>query len=268
MPNRIIREGILTSDAVNKLKWPAEVFYRRLMSKVDDFGRFDGRVEILRGEMYALKPNVSNADVASWLRECESVGLVSRYAAEDKQCVVIHKFDQQVRAKKSKWPPPPDNLHSTCAQTRADAHLDGVGDEVGDDKNTSPRGDGLPGFDAWWEQYPRKVGKKAARRAYKTALRDASPEVLMAGLLAYRKHKPPDVAWCHPTTWLNAGRWEDEHGPVKSKPKTGIALLSEADQADLAEFAKRAEQLDGYPVGAEPVRQAMRKHLEAWRNQR
>ncbi len=39
MPNRIIREGILTSEAVNSLSWEAEVFFRRLLSVVDDFGR-------------------------------------------------------------------------------------------------------------------------------------------------------------------------------------------------------------------------------------
>ena len=43
MPNRIIREGILSSDRVDQLDPPAEVFYRRLMSKVDDHGLFDGR---------------------------------------------------------------------------------------------------------------------------------------------------------------------------------------------------------------------------------
>jgi hypothetical protein len=39
MPNRELREGILTSERINALTFPAEVFYRRLMSVVDDFGR-------------------------------------------------------------------------------------------------------------------------------------------------------------------------------------------------------------------------------------
>jgi hypothetical protein len=40
MPVRILREGILTSERVDTLSPAAEVFYRRLMSVVDDFGRF------------------------------------------------------------------------------------------------------------------------------------------------------------------------------------------------------------------------------------
>ena len=54
MPNRILREGILDSDRVNKLSWGAEVFYRRLMSVVDDFGRFDARIDLLKSKLYPL----------------------------------------------------------------------------------------------------------------------------------------------------------------------------------------------------------------------
>jgi hypothetical protein len=55
MPDRILRAGIIKSGAVNALGWPAEVFYRRLMSVVDDFGRYDGRSSILRADLYPLK---------------------------------------------------------------------------------------------------------------------------------------------------------------------------------------------------------------------
>ena len=38
MPSRVIRDGILESESVNALSWEAELFFRRLMSVVDDFG--------------------------------------------------------------------------------------------------------------------------------------------------------------------------------------------------------------------------------------
>lgn len=47
MPNRILREGILTSPNVARLGWAEEVFYRRLMSVVDDFGRYYARPALL-----------------------------------------------------------------------------------------------------------------------------------------------------------------------------------------------------------------------------
>lgn len=110
MPDRLIREGILNSEPVNSLSWPAEVFYRRLMSVVDDFGRFDGRVVVLRGSLYNLKlDRVSVPDVAKWIRECETAGLVRMYAVEGKQYVEIPKFHQRLKTMRSRWPPPGDN---------------------------------------------------------------------------------------------------------------------------------------------------------------
>lgn len=69
------------------------------------------------------------------------------------------------------------------------------------------------GFTEWYEFYPRKKARLAAERAYKTALKRTSREVLLEGLKRY-------VVQCagkeqqyiaHPATWLNQGRWEDEH---------------------------------------------------------
>ena len=62
-------------------------------------------------------------------------------------------------------------------------------------------------FEAFWKQYPRRVGKKKARAAYKVALKSIGHEDIMAGLLRY--NPKPDFI-CNPATWLNQGRWEDE----------------------------------------------------------
>lgn len=121
MPDRIVRVGILTSDAVNSLSWAAETFYRRLMSVVDDYGRFDGRPAVLRATLYPLKlDRVSERDVETWLRNCEETGLVTCYTADGKPYVEIQKFDQRLRAKNSKWPPPPSSA-DICQQVTTNA---------------------------------------------------------------------------------------------------------------------------------------------------
>lgn len=105
-----MRSGILTSDAVNTLTYPQEVFYRRLMSIVDDFGRYDGRIKILKAALYPLRlDQVRDADLLSWIRATEEAGLVRVYTVQDKDYVQIEKFDQRLRAKHSKWPEPPTN---------------------------------------------------------------------------------------------------------------------------------------------------------------
>lgn len=108
MPDRIVRTGILSSDAVNALTWAGEVFYRRLMSVVDDFGRYDGRAAILRSQLYPLKiDRVSEPDIGKWIRECEEAGLVRMYTINGKPFVEIQKFGQRIRSSVSKWPDPP-----------------------------------------------------------------------------------------------------------------------------------------------------------------
>jgi hypothetical protein len=55
VPNRILRDGILTSEAVASLDWASEVFYRRLYSIVDDYGRHEAGHQLLRAKCYPLQ---------------------------------------------------------------------------------------------------------------------------------------------------------------------------------------------------------------------
>lgn len=106
MPDRIVREGILESDAVNSLSWAGEVFYRRLINVVDDFGNFHGKPELILAKLYPLKlDRVSVADIGKWLTECVTAGLVSKYEVQGKAYVSIEKFDQKgLKRKVSKFP--------------------------------------------------------------------------------------------------------------------------------------------------------------------
>lgn len=120
MANRIVRGEILESDKVNKLSWAGEVFYRRLMSVLDDFGRGDARHSILRSKLYPLRiDKVSESDIGKWLSECEEAGLIRVYHVEGKEYLEMFNFGQTVRIKKAKFPPPDD----TCKQMQADASM-------------------------------------------------------------------------------------------------------------------------------------------------
>ena len=130
MPNRIIREGILTSERVDELQgWAQECFYRRLMSVVDDFGRFYGNPSLIRAACYPLKlDKVSNADIDKWLADCAGAGLVSTYEINGKRYLQLQDFRQQVRAHESKFPAPDGCVQSACVaeaqQVKSNAHLD------------------------------------------------------------------------------------------------------------------------------------------------
>lgn len=72
----------------------------------------------------------------------------------------------------------------------------------------------------FWAAYPRKIGRKAARAKLRTIR--ARREVTFAALMAGVKKIPIGEAKFipHPTTWLNQGRWEDDHSTQGSQNGT------------------------------------------------
>lgn len=68
-------------------------------------------------------------------------------------------------------------------------------------------------FERFWQVYPHKMGKEAARKAFPKAFAKhpgLTVEILIEGVQRYIRFKPPDIDFCHPATWLNGGRWNDE----------------------------------------------------------
>ena len=121
MPSRIIREGINTSAKINALSPLAELFYRRLMTVADDYGRYYANPATLRGACWPTCPEkVTEKQVAEWLRECLASDnqLLIKYQHAGVEYIQIENFGQQTR-NKSKFPEPSENtLLSNC---KADA---------------------------------------------------------------------------------------------------------------------------------------------------
>jgi hypothetical protein len=69
-------------------------------------------------------------------------------------------------------------------------------------------------FEAWYRQYPRKVGKLKAEKIYAGIIKSkkASADELLVGARRYATERAgQDPTYTrHPTTWLNAGGWLDE----------------------------------------------------------
>jgi hypothetical protein len=76
-----------------------------------------------------------------------------------------------------------------------------------------------PLFEEFWRVFPRKVGKGAARKCWRNALKRATAEEIIAGAKRYAALKLDLEFTKHPGPWLNADRWLDE-GP--KAPEVGI----------------------------------------------
>jgi hypothetical protein len=216
MPNRIIREGIITSVPVNTLSWGAEVFYRRLLNVADDFGRFHANTSLLRAYCYPLQLNkVSDSDIAKWLAETRKAGLVRVYRFDGKEILELDKFGQRVRAEKTKFPLPSDIGQSTDGQlsdngeTAAHVVEDVV---VVDKKPSSGKPDLPPGFVRFWTAWPkseRKQGKAKCLAIWKRKKLEAQADAVvahvekMAASESWRTGFDP-----MPETYLNGDRWD------------------------------------------------------------
>lgn len=135
MPNRILRAGINSSDRVNQLDCAEEVFYRRLMSVVDDYGLYDARPSILRAQLYPLRiDRVREADISRWMAACQKAGLIVLYEADEKQFLWMLDTEWAGRAE-PKFPLPPNTelvekgksfhlkaIARNCTQTHANAN--------------------------------------------------------------------------------------------------------------------------------------------------
>lgn len=75
-------------------------------------------------------------------------------------------------------------------------------------------------FDKFWKEYPRKLDKGKAAKAFASALNRATLEDIVAGAIRY-KNDPnrADEFTKWPASWLNADSWENGPLPEDSRAK-------------------------------------------------
>lgn len=97
--------------------------------------------------------------------------------------------------------------HASRMRWASDADKERTRGRVGDRKTKEH-----PRFDAFYDAFPRRVGRIAAAAAFaKAAEGGADPEAIVAGAAAYRDDPTREAKFtAHPATWLNQGRWMDE----------------------------------------------------------
>lgn len=76
-------------------------------------------------------------------------------------------------------------------------------------------------FDDFWKEYPKKSDKRAALKAFRSALTRESFENILAGAIRYANdpNLPEPQYVKHPATWLNADAWENPPLPPRKKGK-------------------------------------------------
>jgi hypothetical protein len=88
----------------------AELFYRRLLSVVDDYGRFLSNAQLLRASCYPLKlDSVKEDSITKHLAECVDAGLIVLYTVAGKGYLEVQDFGQRINGK-AKYPAPSEGV--------------------------------------------------------------------------------------------------------------------------------------------------------------
>ena len=104
------------------------------------------------------------------------------------------------------------------------------------------------GFDEAWDAWPRKVGKKAAGKAWPIAVRsrgsrdDLIADVARFGAAYARYPKSRHEFIPHLSSWLNGERWTDPIPALVSAVQSGLDLLAELE-AEAAELRMIEENI-------------------------
>lgn len=96
-----------------------------------------------------------------------------------------------------------------------------------------------PGFDRFWESYPRKTAKQEAIKAFEKLKPDA---MLIETMVKAVQEQKQSSQWQedggryipHPATWLNQRRWEDVL-PAKGPEKLKVVNAAKYDQREYHE---------------------------------
>ncbi len=218
MPQRFLRPGITNSERWNACTFPAQSLYVRLLTLVDDFGRCDGRPQVLWGACFAMRPDVKLQQVAVMLQQLSQNKLIDIYEIEGKKVLQILQWQERIREGcRPKWPERTE-LAASCSKllpsspppspsiTRHTVAERATCEEI-------------------YAAYPRKVAKPEALRAIGKAIsRGTSSAVLLARTKRYAETTDLELRFIpHPATWFNQERFNDDPATWKNgasvKPK-------------------------------------------------
>ena len=159
MPSRVVRGEIIKSKSLSRVSELAEAMFVRLLSVVDDFGRYDGDAEILAAHLYPRRESASEGVVEARLQELVNAdgpgkGPVELYEIDGNRYLRLVNWEKHRgksrRGDKSKWPSPPTSGRSG-PETQPTASPEIRGD---------PRGPSATHGDPPGESGSRGVGEK------------------------------------------------------------------------------------------------------------
>ena len=121
MPQRFLRPGITNSERWNSVSFQCQSFYIRILTHVDDYGRFDGRPAVIHGHCFSVwneqnpTQQITLPQVEQMLQQLVSELLIEWYEQDEKKVVQFVQWQERIRENtRSKWPERTELAASCC----------------------------------------------------------------------------------------------------------------------------------------------------------
>ncbi len=185
-----------------------------------------------RGRVFSAVFQYAESGKVSELNQAENIAFIAIKQSIDRDS---KKYDEKCRKNarnaEMRWEKEDAN---ECERIKEDAkHADSDSDSDSDKENPpkSPQGEKRAEtnavnerFESFWEAYPRKAGKAAAKKAF---LKQKPGDALIAAMLGAIEAQKRSEQWTrdggqyipYPATWLNGERWNDELPQARGKPE-------------------------------------------------
>ncbi len=228
----MVHTSIWASGQFSRLSRDAGLLYIGIITLGDDDGRLKGSPALIRSQVFPYSDDVKVADVAKWLAEIEREKLVIRYEVEGEAYYFHPKWEdyQNIREdrRRESHIPAPDFEFAPVSTKRQPSGNQKSGKaplNISKDNKTKDNINQDVAFVGFWDAYPKKVGKKAAWKAWQRL--EGLDAALLSAVMAGLERAKASEQWAkdggryvpHAATWLNGERWEDEHKPLVAKNK-------------------------------------------------
>jgi hypothetical protein len=249
VPSRYLRDGILDSRRMGRVSEGAQLLYYKLLSLVDDYGRYEADPELLIIKCFPWSQASYTPEVLRRrLHELNGEGneghrssepLIHIYEANGKQYLEVIDNQRTPRAMRSKYPSPSEPegslgipkdpvgivetspLSNTNTNTNT-KYLEKESEEkpLAEVLRVPPRKpkpllteQQVEWFEKFWKVYWRKDAKREAVKAF--AKQVTTEEQFCCVMEAIKAQTPQRMDGPRrfiplPSTWINGQRWEDE----------------------------------------------------------
>lgn len=127
MPARVIRSEINSSQSLSRVSLLADHFFRALLLECDDFGRFDGRPQILKAALFPLREEYTPEVIEACVEELANGDQppLRVFHVDGRPYLALTGWEKHrgkgKRAERSKYPDPPQESSSRKRSPRIPA---------------------------------------------------------------------------------------------------------------------------------------------------